>query len=301
MTEALTALDAALDAELAAATAAGAPVPRVSVWCGHPGQPPAYQRDPDALYYAASTMKVAVMLAAFRRHEADGLDLDQRVTVVNHFPSAYDGVPFSVDKAEDNDDQVWDALGTEVPLRWLIERMIVRSSNFATNLVFGVVGAAAVDEAVRATGASRMRVRRGIEDARARDHGLNNEVTAADLARLMGGLALGRLASTASCAEMMRILYAQEWAEKIRAALPPGTRVANKDGWVGEINHDAALVVPDDAPPYLLVVCTEGYDEEAGKVMCRRVAAASWQDRHDLDTVSGLDAGSEQIVHVDMP
>lgn len=293
MTRALTALDAALDAELAAVAATGAPAPRVSVWCGHPGRPAAYRRDPDALYYAASTMKVAVMLAAFRRHESDGLDLDQRVRVVNRFPSAYDGAPFSVDRADDNDDAVWAALDTEVPLRWLIERMIVRSSNFATNLVFGAVGAEAVAEAVRVAGATRMRVQRGIEDTRARTHDLNNEVTAADLARLMGGLALGTVASAASCAEMLRILYAQEWAEKIRAALPPGTRVANKDGWVGDINHDAALVSPADAPPYLLVVCTEGYDDPEGKAVCRRVAAASWQDRHDLGT--GVDAGVDTV------
>jgi beta-lactamase class A len=30
--------------------------------------------------------------------------------------------------------------------------------------------------------------------------------------------------------------------------------VANKTGWITGINHDAALVFPDGAPPYVLVI-----------------------------------------------
>ena len=49
----------------------------------------------------------------------------------------------------------------------------------------------------------------------------------------------------------------------IPARLPEGVRVAHKTGWVTRIHHDAAIVYPPDAPPYVLVVLTEGLEDHA--------------------------------------
>ena len=77
------------------------------------------------------------------------------------------------------------------PLRWLADRMIVRSSNLATNIVIGQVGLPAVAEAWALAGARHSVTGRGIEDFAAREAGITNLVTAADLAALLGALATG--------------------------------------------------------------------------------------------------------------
>src|SRR3954469_16016341 len=138
---------AALEPELAAVPGI------VSVWCARLAGSPAYTRLPDATHYAASTMKVAVLTAAYRLADADLLDLDAEVPVHAEFASAAgDGSRFAMQHGYDNDDQVWDRLGRTAPLRWLLRRMVVRSSNLATNLVLEQVGAAPVAAAWQAAG-----------------------------------------------------------------------------------------------------------------------------------------------------
>ncbi|MFC0003174.1 serine hydrolase [Micromonospora siamensis] len=270
----------------------------VSAYVGRPGAAPAWTRLPDATHYAASTMKVAVLVALLRAAEAGELDLDTPIPVVNEFDSALPGAPrFGCDRDYDNDEAVWERVGGTASPRWLAQRMIVRSSNLATNIVLGLVGLPAVARAWTLGGARHSATGRGIEDFAAREAGITNPVTAADLAALLGALALGArrpgpLASPAGCAAMLDVLCAQEFREDIAAGLPEGTRIAHKNGWVRGVRHGAGVVFPDDAPPYVIVVCTttdlaDGgpSGEEVEDDACRLIANVSarvWAARHDL-------------------
>jgi beta-lactamase class A len=261
----------------------------VSAYVGRPGTAPAWTRLPDATHYAASTMKIAVLVALYRAAEAGRLDLNAPVAVRNVFDSALPGAPtFACDQRYDNDDAVWARLGGCAPLRWLAERMIVRSSNLATNIVLGHVGLPAVAEAWALAGARHSVTGRGIEDLAAREAGITNLVTAADLAALLGGLAHGAqepgpLASPGGCAAMLDVLFAQEHRDDLAAGLPDGTRVAHKSGWVHGVRHGAGVVYPPDAPPYVIVVCatTDLADDDACRLLAD-VSAQVWAARHDL-------------------
>jgi beta-lactamase class A len=247
-----------------------------SVWFGPFGGPARYARAGNETHYAASTMKVGVMVAAWRAVP----DLERKVLVHNEHRSAAPGrAIYGNDRHDDGDPLVWQALGTEVPLLWLIERMIVRSSNLATNLVLGALDNDfdAVNQVWRDAGATHARTGRGIEDARAREAGITNEVTAADLASLMSALATGKLAGETATQRMLDILCAQEWRDDLALGLPDDTRAAVKNGWVAGVRHSAAAVFPDDAQPYALAVCTTGdLPDEQACALLTRVAEASW-------------------------
>jgi beta-lactamase class A len=247
-------------------------------------------------------MKVAVLAALYRADEAGSLALDTPVTVRNDFASAAPEAPkalagadsdklhrprFGCDREYDSDREVWDRMGETVPLRWLAHRMIVRSGNLATNLVLSYVGLPAVAEVWRLAGARHSVTGRGIEDYAARDAGITNLVTAADLAALLSAIVTGTIMGADGCRQMLDVLLAQEHREDLAAGLPPGTRLAHKSGWVHGVRHGASVVFPDDAPPYALVVCTttglatgEDRDDPACRLLAR-IAAASWADRHD--------------------
>jgi beta-lactamase class A len=279
-----------LDSELAAVPGT------VSVWCGRIGAPPAYEREAHATHYAASTMKVAVLAALYRSAERGLVALDTPVPVRNKFDSAAPDAPrFGCVQEDDNDDEVWARIGGVAPLDWLARRMIVKSSNLATNHVIGQVGLPAVAEVWRLAGARHSITGRGIEDFAAREAGITNLVTAADLAALLGTIAAGAdvarpavLASPQACRSMLDVLCAQEQREDLAAGLPAGTRIAHKNGWVRGIRHGAGVVFPEDAPPYTVVACTTttlAASDHGGDEACRlvaRVAAASWADRHRL-------------------
>ena len=79
---------------------------------------------------------------------------------------------------------------------------------------------------------------------------------------------------------MLDILFAQEYLEDFAQGLPPGTRMASKNGWINGVRHCAAVIYPDDAAPYVLTVCTTGtLPDEQTCAMLGRVAASSWQAR----------------------
>jgi len=252
---------------------------KVSVWLGDLDGRVLLARDADAVHYAASTMKLPLVVAAYRLHARGALDLDAPVPVHNSFASAADGSPFSLDQSEDQDDETWDRIGDVCTLRVLAEHALVKSGNLATDLVLEHVGPDEVAAVLADAGcSSRTRIPRGIEDLAAARAGLNNLVTAEDLGRVLVGVAGRTLASPSACAEVEDVLRRQEHRDGIPAGLPPHVHVANKTGWVEGITHDMALVRPDDGAPFVLVVLTTvGVPEIDGQEFIADVSRIVWE------------------------
>jgi beta-lactamase class A len=267
---------------LATQTLSAEPPAVVSVWCGRPGEAPAFTRLPDREHYAASLVKLAIMLAAYRAHERGDLDLGETVLIRDEFSSVRAGT-FRAFRDYDNDEEPWQRLGQPASLRWLCRRMIVASSNLAANTLLERVGM----DAVAAASPPGMVVRRPIEDTAAAEAGITNTVTSAAAVELLTRIATGKAAGPVHCREMLALLRAQQYRDEIPAGLPPGTPVANKNGWTTSALHDAALVFPADAPPYALVVCTTELPEQQARALIHDMAAASWADRHDLGSPAG--------------
>src|SRR2546425_1091107 len=150
-----------------------------------------------------------------------------------------DGSPFDVDKADDSDSTLYGRAGKLASVRELLELMITRSSNLATNILIERVGAPRAQASARTLGAWSIQVLRGVEDGKAYRAKLNNTTTARDLGVLLAGIAGHRAASPVSCDSMLAILGRQEFHEGIPAGAPPGTRVAHKTGWIGEVVYHA--------------------------------------------------------------
>ena len=225
--------------------------------------------DADTRLHAASTMKVPVLLELGRRVDQGQLTWEDTTAVRNTFRSIVDGSAYALTVADDSDSSLYAIEGQAVSYRHLAERMIVRSSNLATNILIDRLGAPETQATARALGADSIEVLRGVEDIKAYRQGLSNTTTARDLVVLMAALARGQAASPESTAEMIRILEAQEFHDLIPTGLPEGTRVANKTGWITGIVHDAAIVYPDGCGAYVLVVLTRGYDhyEDAARIV----------------------------------
>lgn len=234
--------------------------------------------DARTVMHAASTMKVPVMLELFRRAEAGELRLDDSVVVRNEFRSILDGSRYTLSAADDSDTTLYRLAGGRVPMRELVERMITRSSNLATNLVIDLAGPKRIERTLAALGASEMRVLRGVEDGPAFRAGMNNTTTAYGFAKVLQAIASGRAASAEGSREMVAILGRQAFTEMIPAGLPPGTRAANKTGSITRIAHDGAIVFPEGRAPYVLVVLTRGFaSPETAAPVGRAVSAAVWR------------------------
>jgi len=240
-------------------------------------------------FHAASTMKIPVMLEVLRSVEAGRLGLDQGILLVNRFHSIVDGSPYSLDAGEDSDSLVYTLVGQRVPVRELMERMIVRSSNLATNALIALVGADRANATAHALGASHIRVLRGVEDIKAYDAGLNNTTTSADLAVLLERIEKREALAGGSARLMKEILLRQELNDEIPAGLPPGTPVAHKTGSITATLHDAAIVYPPDRKPYVLVVLTRNIpQQETARQLIADISRLTWE--HATGTASTVGA-----------
>jgi beta-lactamase class A len=215
----------------------------------------------DVPFYAASTMKVCLMMEVFHQARQGVLSLDEPLQVINVFPSLADGSLYSLDPADDSEKALYDSVGASFPVRELVLRMITLSSNLATNLLVARVSARRTTDFMRALGATDLHVLRGVEDKSAYRLGLNNSATARGFMQILTKLAKREVVSPEDSDEMIAILARQQLNEMIPAQLPSGTRVAHKTGWMAEHFHDVGIVFPEESSAFSLAILTRGYAE----------------------------------------
>jgi len=218
----------------------------------------------DAVFHAASTMKLAVLLSVFRQVDAGELSLDAPVHVRNRFNSIVNQEPFMLDLGSDADPDVYGHIGRTLAVRELAYWMITKSSNLATNLLVDVLGIQTIQQALDELEVDGVKVLRGVEDQAAFNAGLNNEVTANGLMKMLRLIADGKAYSRSSCEEMLKIMLDQQYRSGIPAGLPKAARVAHKTGNISTVHHDAGIVYLDGRKPYVLVILTQ-FAAETGR------------------------------------
>lgn len=211
----------------------------------------------EAWFHAASTMKLGVLLGVFRQVDRTALSLDAQVHVRNRFTSIVNQEPFMLDLDRDADPDVYGHLGKTLTVRELAYWMITKSSNLATNLLVDVVGIRTIQMALDELGIDGVRILRGVEDQRAFDEGLNNEVTANGLLKLLRLIAAGKAYSKSASDGMLEILLEQRFRSGIPAGVPKTARVAHKTGNISTVHHDAGIVYAKGRKPYALVILTK--------------------------------------------
>jgi len=211
----------------------------------------------DQYFHAASTMKLAVLLGVFRQVERGELSLEAPVHIRNRFTSIVNQEPFMLDLSNDAEPDVYSHLGRTMTVRELAYWMITKSSNLATNLLVDVVGVRTIQLALDELEIDGIRILRGVEDQAAFEAGLNNEVSANGLLKLLRLIADGKAYSKHASDEMLKILLEQQFRSGIPAGLPKATRVAHKTGNISTVHHDAGIVFVEGRKPYVLVILTQ--------------------------------------------
>jgi len=196
----------------------------------------------------------------YRQAALGRFSLDDSLLVENAFRSIVDGSAYSIE--DDSDDSIYERLGQQMSIRDLVYQMITVSSNLATNLIIDYVSADSVQATCERLGTTTMKVLRGVEDIKAYRQDLSNSATATDLAVLLDALRRGAAVSPEADRAMIDVLLDQQFNTMIPAGLPEGARAAHKTGWITRIHHDAAIVYPEQGEPYVVVVLTEGIDDE---------------------------------------
>ena len=219
-----------------------------------------WNSDGDRWFHAASTIKIAVLACVYATLEDRQITPWHRLHIRNRFFSAADGSPYRILASRDADAEVYTAIGRTMRIGDLARHMIAVSSNLATNVLLDFVGVDAARRTLAAAGITGIDLVRGVEDDRAFEAGISNQVTANGLVGLLRAIVDGRFASAEHTAVMIDILCAQAFNSGIPAGLPAAVRgaarVAHKTGEISTVTHDAGVVFLPGRLPYALAVLT---------------------------------------------
>jgi beta-lactamase class A len=216
--------------------------------------PPLYVHNAAVSFPSASTIKMLIMLTAFKLAEHDPSVMKQRV----RFRSSdlIGGSEFMVNASD----------GERFTVHELIVPMIQVSDNTASNLLITHFGFERINAVTRRAGLRHTALKRHFLDTSAVLHHMDNRTTAADMAHLLYQLERGTregiatVASPISCRRMIEIMLGQTDRDTIPRLLPSSVHVANKTGELSRSRSDVAIVEPFGDSPYVLTVYTNGLD-----------------------------------------
>jgi len=215
-------------------------------------------------FHAASTIKVAVLLALMKAVDERRIRLTDPLHVRNRFLSAVGGTPYRMDPTGDGYPPLYRSVGQTVKIGDLADSMITSSSNLATNLLLDFIGTERAAQVLRDAGVEGVQLRRGVADDKAHESGLNNEITADGLLQLLA-VFRGEFLSETTRDQAIQILLKQRFTSMIPAGLPSHATVAHKTGEISTVCHDAGIVYLPERQPYIVAILTEVEPEAEGR------------------------------------
>lgn len=268
----------------------------VAVAVKHLGTGESYEYRADEPMPTASLIKVAVMVEAYRQADAGKIDLAEPVALTDR-----DKVPGSGILTEHF------SAGLQLSLRDAIRLMIAYSDNTATNLVLEQIGLPSTAASMEQLGLPHTKIHAkvfrsdtSIFPERSRQFGLGS-TTAAETLRLLELIYRNEAASPEACEEMLGHLRACENRTSLPRFLPDGTKVAFKTGSVTAVRTAGGII---ESPCGAIAVCVltsenedkRWSDENAGQVVCARVARAAYDyfntDAPAANSEGGLTTGA---------
>jgi beta-lactamase class A len=197
---------------------------------------------PDEEFFAASVIKIPLMVAVYRRIEEGRL-------------SAHSTVEISASDWSGGAGQMqYEMPGTPHTIEEYLRAMMTESDNVAANALLRTVGGTDyVNRVARSLGAKNTTMYQKLSSERAVVPELDNRSTPRDMATILSRIQAGKAASPESCREMVSLMRGSAHEKWLEEPLPDDVEVADKSGWLYRV-YDEAGIVSYDHHSYIIAV-----------------------------------------------
>ncbi len=237
----------------------------------------AYGVRPDEEFFAASIIKVPVMVAVYRKVDQGEISFSQMVEIQ------------ADDWASGAGWLQWEEPGTKQTVGDLLYLMMGQSDNVATNALVRLVGGREhVNEVARSLGAKDTVLYQKVSSERAAVPSLDNSTTPRDMATMMEKIATGEAASDASCKDMIDLMYQNQLDWWLDAGLPANVWAANKAGWLYQVYDEAGIVEDGDRPYTVAILSKYGpRNSNQGRLLIEDISRIVWEAQQESGSEEG--------------
>ena len=223
----------------------------------------------DEQFFAASTIKIPIMVAVYRKVDEGELEFSQEVEIQEEDWAAGAGW------------LQWEKAGTKQTVGDLLLLMMTQSDNVAANaLVRTVGGADHVNEVARSMGAEDTVLYQKVSSERGVVPALDNRSTPRDMATMMQQIAEGKAASEKSCGYMIDLMHENGLDWWLDEGLPSGVDAANKAGWLYRVYDEVGIVENDDRRYVIAILSKHGEAEvQQGQDLIKNLSSAVWESQ----------------------
>ncbi|WP_226376817.1 serine hydrolase [Oceanobacillus halotolerans] len=192
----------------------------------------------DRPFYAASIIKIPIMITVFKRYEDGAFTLSDKLSLKREDMVGGSGVLQHMTP------------GTPLTIYDLLMLMIIQSDNTATNMLIDLVGTKEIQQTLDTIGAFNSKFYNKLMIVPVQKEG-SNIITANDMTLLLKQLVNGQIISVHACQQMINIMKKQQIRESLPGKLPPSEKgrigtpkkweLAHKTGNVTKVRHDVGI------------------------------------------------------------
>ncbi len=211
--------------------------------------------NPERAFPAASTIKIPILAALFKRAAEGKLNLTAELSLTPKNRVGGSGVLSELNPK---------LRPTVLDLAIL---MIIQSDNAATNELIDLVGMEPVNVLIQSLGLKQTVLHRKMMDTVAAQSGRDNFTSARDMGLLLRLLVNGQVVSKDVSARIIDIMKRQQLGNKLPSLLPEEITVAHKTGDLYLLEHDVGIFFLPERT-YILAMLTNKLTTNADGARC---------------------------------
>jgi len=224
----------------------------------------------------ASSIKIAILLEAFKQAEEGRLQLDEFIALEESRKVAGSGVLYYLGRPS-----------LRLSVHDTAVLMVVLSDNTATNLLIDKVGMEAVNRRLDVLGLAKTRLRRKMMDLKAAAEGRENVSTPIEMMTLLEKLWKGDVLKEPYRKDLLEILTIPK-DSPLRAGVPEGIAVAEKPGELEAVRCDSGIVQLTGRPYVICVMTTYLKHAADGNQAITRISRLAYEHFSRLERSSEI-------------